>query len=34
MFNPFAAVISGRTGKTSDVAEDLWKMLFEGLRAK
>jgi AcrR family transcriptional regulator len=33
MFNPFATVISGSTGKVSDVAGDLWKMLFEGLRA-
>ena len=34
MFNPFATVIAGRAGKSSDVAEDLWKILFEGLRAQ
>jgi AcrR family transcriptional regulator len=34
MFNPFATVIAGRTGKSADVAEDLWKILFEGLHAK
>lgn len=34
MFNPFAHVITGRTGKTGEIAEELWKILFEGLHAK
>lgn len=34
MFNPFAIVIAGRDGKPGDVAESLWKILFEGLRAQ
>lgn len=34
MFNPFATVIAGRTGKSTEVAEDLWKILFEGLHAR
>lgn len=34
MFNPFAMVIVGRDSETGDVAESLWKIVFEGLRAE
>lgn len=34
MFDPFAAVIAGRSGKAETVADDLWKIVFEGLHAK
>lgn len=34
MFNPFAMVIVGRDSETGDVAESLWKIVFEGLRSE